>query len=127
MNIHAVAALALFSCSVASPVRGSDSEFSNVGSSRLCVTSGRVSARDARTLSVESAGMRAVVARDSSRSAEIAFVYRGPSATTSPLASGELRRQIGLKLRAADTCNVVYVMWHVDPTPGVFVSVKHNP
>ena len=47
-------------------------------------------------------------------------------ATTAPLANGELRRQIGLKLRAMNTCNVVYVMWHVDPSPGVFVSVKRN-
>jgi len=38
-----------------------------------------------------------------------------------------VRRQIGLKLRAKDTCNVVYVMWHVEPTPGVFVSIKSNP
>jgi hypothetical protein len=71
--------------------------------------------------------MRAVVASDSGSAAEIAFIYRGPSAVVAPLGSGELRRQIGLKLRARDTCNVVYVMWHVEPTPGVFVSVKHNP
>ena len=43
-----------------------------------------------------------------------------------PLANGEVRRQLGLKLRAHDTCNVVYVMWHVEPTPGIYVSVKHN-
>ena len=71
--------------------------------------------------------MRGFVAGDTGRAAEIAFTYEGPSATTTPLANGEIRRQIGLKLRAKDTCNVVYVMWHVEPKPGVAVSVKYNP
>jgi hypothetical protein len=75
---------------------------------------------------VDLGGVRAVIAGDRSRAAELAFVYRGPSVSTAPLANGELRRQIGLKLRAQDTCNVVYVMWHVEPSPGVFVSVKRN-
>jgi hypothetical protein len=57
----------------------------------------------------------------------VAFTYQGPSQLTVPLASGELRRQIGLKLRAQNTCNVVYVMWHVAPTGGVYASVKSNP
>jgi hypothetical protein len=59
--------------------------------------------------------------------AELRFVYRGPSASAEPLASGELRRQIGIKLRARDTCNVVYVMWQIEPRPGLEVSVKYNP
>ncbi len=71
--------------------------------------------------------MRAVIAGDMSDTAEVDFVYGGPSRETTPLASGELRRQIGLKLRAKDTCNVVYVMWHVEPTPGIAVLVKSNP
>lgn len=57
----------------------------------------------------------------------MAFVYRGPSPQAAPLASGELRRQIGLKLRARDTCNLVYVMWHMEPSPKIEVSVKSNP
>jgi hypothetical protein len=44
-----------------------------------------------------------------------------------PLGNGELRQQIGLKLRAQDSCNVIYVMWHVAPQPGIAVSVKSNP
>jgi hypothetical protein len=59
--------------------------------------------------------------------AEIRFVYRGPSTVEKPLASGELRRQIGLRLRARDACNVVYVMWHIEPTHRIEVSVKANP
>jgi hypothetical protein len=72
--------------------------------------------------------IRAVVDDDGRRpGAQIAFTYRGPTRSAEPLASGELRRQIGLKLRARDTCNVVYAMWHIEPTGGVFVSVKSNP
>jgi hypothetical protein len=95
--------------------------------SQLCTESGRVEVRDGNTLHVDSGGMRGVVAGDRSDVAEVSFTYRGPSRETTPLASGELRRQLGLKLRAKDTCNVVYVTWHVEPTPGIFVSVKFNP
>ena len=70
--------------------------------------------------------MRAVLVNDRSSRAELAFSYEGPSTTTAHLADGELRRQIGLKLRAQDSCNVVYVMWHMEPSPGVVVSVKHD-
>jgi len=59
--------------------------------------------------------------------AEIGFIYRGPSAKSEPLASGEIRRQIGLKLLAKNTCNVFYIMWHIEPNKGIFVAVKSNP
>jgi hypothetical protein len=62
-----------------------------------------------------------------SAGASMAFSYHGPTAETELFASGELRRQVGLKLRARDTCNVIYVMWHIEPTSGIFVSIKHNP
>ena len=95
--------------------------------SSLCVTSGKLVTRGPQVARVDVGGMRGVVAGSTGQVAEVEFTYLGPSATTVPLASGELRRQIGLKLRAKDTCNVVYVMWHVSPTPGVAISVKHNP
>lgn len=98
-----------------------------VGASELCVSTGRVAPSGASRLHVDSGAMRAVIAGDSSSVAELDFTYRGPSAQTAPLASGELRRQIGLKLRAKDTCNLLYVMWHIDPSDGLAVSVKHNP
>lgn len=71
--------------------------------------------------------MRGQLGHESKNSAEIDFVYRGPSVKTEPFASGEVRRQIGIKLRTQDTCNVIYVMWYVFPTHGVHVSVKNNP
>jgi hypothetical protein len=96
-----------------------------VSPSSFCVTSGRVSATGT-SMHVETAGMRGVAAGSAGSRAELAFTYRGPSRSDTPLANGEVRRQIGLKLRAQDTCNVVYVMMHVEPTPRVAVSVKRN-
>jgi hypothetical protein len=93
----------------------------------LCFTDGRLAMPADPRLHIDLGGTRAVIAGDRSRSAELAFTYEGASKTTTPLANGELRRQIGLKLRAQDTCNVVYVMWAISPKPGVFVSVKRNP
>ncbi|HVZ33487.1 MAG TPA: hypothetical protein VG963_13735, partial [Polyangiaceae bacterium] len=58
---------------------------------------------------------------------ELDFVYQGPSTLETPLASGELRRQIGVELRAQDACNLVYVMWHIEPKQLIQVSVKANP
>jgi len=61
------------------------------------------------------------------RVAELRFTYLGATREQKPLASGEMRRQVGLKLRARDGCNVVYVMWRIEPKPGLVVSVKSNP
>lgn len=102
-------------------------DLETVAARDFCVTSGRVQALGADAVRVDVGGMRGVAARAFARSAEMAFAYHGASRDVAPLASGELRRQIGLKLRAQDTCNVIYVMWHAEPTPGVFVSVKRNP
>lgn len=90
-------------------------------------TSGSVARLGDHALRVEEPMMRGVVADDKSHSAELAFVFRGMSKGIAPLADGELRQQIGLKLRAQDTCNIVYVMWHIAPTPGVWVLIKSNP
>lgn len=59
--------------------------------------------------------------------AELRFMYKGPSDLMAPLESGELRRQVGLKLRAEDGCNLVYIMWRIDPEAKLVVSVKRNP
>jgi hypothetical protein len=93
---------------------------------KLCVTNGVVSALPGGRLAIETPSSRAVVRAGTVQSAEIRFRYLGPSAGSKPLASGELRRQIGLKLRAQDTCNLVYAMWHIEPDSRIAVSVKRN-
>jgi hypothetical protein len=98
-----------------------------VGQDQFCVTNGVLSTRPNGVLAVDSASSRAVLRRSAGQSAEIRFRYLGPSVDSKPLASGEMRRQIGIKLRARDTCNLLYVMWHIEPEDRIAVSVKSNP
>jgi hypothetical protein len=93
---------------------------------RWCVTLGRVDAAADGRARVTAAKMRAVVPRSDGNAAELLFVYRGPSDDAAPLASGEMRRQIGIKLRAEDGCNLVYVMWRLEPKARIVVSLKRN-
>jgi hypothetical protein len=93
----------------------------------LCVTNGDVASLSGGRLAIDTPSSRAVVRWSTAQTAEIRFRYLGPSETSKPLASGELRRQIGIKLRAQDTCNLVYVMWHIAPDARIAVSVKRNP
>jgi hypothetical protein len=102
-------------------------ELRAVSRDSLCVTEGDVQKVGDRQMQVTSAAMRAVVSDATTPIATVHFVYQGPSADTAPLADGEIRRQIGLKLDAADTCNVLYVMWRIEPPTGIVVSVKSNP
>jgi hypothetical protein len=93
----------------------------------LSVTSGEIIAEEPSRFSIRSPTFRAELGSAPRSAAEVSFVYRGPTEELARLASGEPRRQIGLKLRAHDTCNVVYAMWHIEPSPGIVVSVKSNP
>jgi hypothetical protein len=68
------------------------------------------------------------VARDSSGDrASLQFRYLGPSADVSKLRSGMVKSQLGLKLRAQNGCNLVYVMWRLAPKPAIDVQYKINP
>jgi hypothetical protein len=108
----------------------SGSPLRQINRDELCVTNGAVTVLPGGRLAVATPSSRAVVAAGAGsaadQAAEIRFRYLGPTATSKPLASGELRRQIGLKLRAQDTCNLVYAMWHIAPDATVAVSIKHN-
>ncbi len=94
---------------------------------QLCVTTGTVTAGEHGALLVEVPEMRATVISGPARTVEARLRYLGPTKDVKRLASGELRRQLGFKLRAANTCNVVYVMWHIEPDSRLAVSVKSNP
>ncbi len=97
-----------------------------VGSRDLKVTLGRVAARDG-ALYTDSGKMRAVREIAGDPGARLDFTYLGDARETTALASGAVRKQLGLKLRAADSCNLVYVMWRIEPESKVVVSVKSNP
>ncbi|SDR28198.1 hypothetical protein SAMN05519103_01707 [Rhizobiales bacterium GAS113] len=118
-------------CAVCALVQnGSGSELQRIDRDDLCVTNGIVSVLPSGQLAIDASSSRAVVRTMAEMAAdevaEIRFRYLGPTRTSKPLASGELRRQIGLKLRAEDTCNLIYVMWHIEPDASVAVSVKRN-
>jgi len=111
------------------PGRSDDSppELIPVKRSRLCVTEGALKVLPDARLSVSVAKLRAVLAAPGMQAIEVRFIYLGPTAETAPLGSGAVRRQFGLKLRAADGCNLVYAMWRFAPQPSLIVSVKSNP
>lgn len=88
----------------------------------LCVTRGAIAEH-----AIAEPTVRAFAPDAAGDAAELAFTFRGDAATSRALANGQDRRQLGLKLRAQDGCNVVYVMWRLDPKPKLDVSVKRNP
>jgi hypothetical protein len=122
-----ILALPSFAVWPAADAAGSGPPLQSVTREGLCVTNGVVSALPGGRLTVDSASSRAVARVSDGAAAEVRFRYVGPSTESKPLASGEMRRQIGIKLRARDTCNLVYVMWHIEPDAKVAVSVKRNP
>lgn len=89
----------------------------------LCVTKGAATPGER----VIEPAVRAVALSSSGDAASIEFTFQGDTDTSRNLATSKARRQLGLKLRAADSCNVVYVMWRLDPKPMLDVSVKSNP
>jgi hypothetical protein len=70
---------------------------------------------------------RGVSAQPSDSRAQLAFTYVGPTIQTSVLGSGTTRHQLGLKLRAKDPCNLLYVIWRLDPPGEIAVQTKSNP
>ena len=90
------------------------------------VTRGSVQPLDGGRVLVREPKMRAVVPWSDGEEAELRFRYDGPSDGVAPLASGDVRRQVGLKLRAEDGCNLVYVMWRIDGKQPIVVSTKRN-
>jgi hypothetical protein len=98
-----------------------------VSAADLCITEGSLTRGADGRLTVATPKMRAFARIAIADAAETQFTYLGPSAIDSPLASGVLRRQFGLKLRAADACNLVYVMWRFAPESKLVVQMKINP
>lgn len=98
-----------------------------LGLADLRVTEGKLSPGPDGVLRIEEPKVRAVARREAGSVAELRFTYLGPTSREEPLSSGEMRRQIGLKLRAEDGCNLLYAMWRLAPKPGLVVSLKRNP
>ncbi|MGZ3458277.1 MAG: hypothetical protein ACXU86_07170 [Archangium sp.] len=117
------------SASMGKPMKA-DGALTPVEPKQVKVTEGKLETLPNGRSSIDVPKMRAVVpstGEPKARVAELRFTYLGATREQKPLLSGELRRQIGLKLRAQDGCNVVYAMWRIEPKAGLVVSVKHNP
>ena len=99
-------------------------EVAPVAQGDVCVTKGALLPGK---LAVDVPTFRAVGLGTSGDAVALDFTYRGHSTDSRALASGQLRRQLGLKLRAANGCNLVYVMWRLDPKPALEISIKVNP
>lgn len=92
----------------------------------VCVTNGVVEREAGGRFVINSPSSRAVVRGSDDSVGTLKFEYLGPAKGETKLASGVVRRQLGIKLRAEDSCNVIYIMWGIDPEPGLVVSMKVN-
>ncbi|WP_223633059.1 hypothetical protein [Corallococcus sp. EGB] len=100
--------------------------------SQLHVTEGQVEslgdeAPDGTHFAIEGPRQRAVVLETTGDEVELRFTWLGVTSEVIPLESGQLREQVGLKLRARDGCNVLYAMWRIAPSAGIVVQFKSNP
>ena len=94
----------------------------------LCVTEGSLTQLTKPYLEVAVPKMRAVLKTQTRQLIEAQFKYMGPTDEIQKLGSGEIRYQFGLKLRAADPCNLLYVMWRIEENASaVHVQIKANP
>lgn len=122
---RAVALAMLTACRAteAGPIqRAPAADVTSVARDALCVTRGAVGPN----VEISDPTVRAFAPSTSGDAVALGFRYLGPTARVRELASGAARHQVGLKLRAQDSCNVIYVMWRSD-TAGLVVSVKSNP
>ena len=122
-----VFALSLANVLVSAVGVGHAEELRPVNLRDICVTNGEIRTGPDGRLQINGPSSRAVLRFRSQPAAEIRFTYLGSSVQSKPLASGELRQQIGIKLRAENTCNLVYAMWHIEPNSRIAISIKHNP
>ena len=102
------------------------SKLTIVPRAKLCITEGAIEECPNDVLLVAVPKMRAYLNAFTSQLVDAHFTFLGSTGNEPRLGSGELRRQFGLKLRAQDACNLVYVMWRIEPESKLVVSVKSN-
>jgi hypothetical protein len=91
------------------------------------VTDGKIEGASGKHLKVSTKEMRATLKFTTEQSATVKFTYLGPTQQIAQLGSRKVPSQFGIKLRAHDDCNAVYVMWHFAPDQRIAVSVQRNP
>jgi hypothetical protein len=101
--------------------------FKQVSRDDLEVTDGKVGESKDGFLTVEDPEVRGTQKAISAKGARLVFTYLGEPKQVAKLASGNVAHQLGLKLRAKNTCNLLYVMWKIEDQERIAVSVKRNP
>jgi hypothetical protein len=123
----AVVVLAVVALAAAPPEPKGKARLVQVKRASLEVTDGKVEEKKDGFLTITSPEVRAVEEGPPARAARLVFTYNGQPDTVAKLASGDVAYQVGLELRAMNTCNLLYVMWKLDDRPRIAVSVKRNP
>jgi len=119
---HTYALLVVLSVSFAAPAAQAQ-----VRPGDFDVSDGNIQSAKGHRVSVSTKEMRATLKFTTEQTATVKFTYLGPTKDVASLGSGEVRSQFGIKLRAQDDCNVIYVMWHFVPDQKIAVSIKRNP
>jgi len=91
------------------------------------VPDGKIAKAAGDRLTVSTKEMRATLKFPTQQNVTLKFIFLGQTKEVSRLGNGEVRSQFGIKLRAQDTCNIVYIMWHFSPDQKIAVSIKRNP
>jgi hypothetical protein len=104
----------------------SDGRRMHVALADLCVTEGTINGLPAHGLSVTVPNVHATINRETAQDIEARFVYLGPS-NPSDTPHGHGHHQFGFELFAQDACNLVYVMWRLEPESSIAVLAKSNP
>lgn len=99
---------------------------SPVSAQQVCASLGEPLPSPSGLFLVQDPKLRSTLAGSRGHGVELAFRYLGPTAREAKLRSGRDRRQLGLELLARDTCNLLYVMWRIEPASELVVSVKRN-
>ena len=118
---HLFLALCLVSFALPTPAKA------QVSPGDFDVTDGKIQAAKGHRLSVSTKEMRATLKFTTEQTATVKFTYLGPATEVSRPGSSKVLSQFGIKLRAQNDCNVIYVMWHFAPDQKIAVSIKRNP
>ena len=91
------------------------------------VTDGTIQGAKGHRLSVSTKEMRATLKFTTEQTATVKFTYLGPTRDAAGPGTGKALSQFGLKLRAQNDCNAIYVMWRFAPDQKIAVSIQRNP
>lgn len=93
----------------------------------LCVTEGTITTAPAHRLLVNAPSVHATLNRETPPDIEAHFVYLGPSIQNEAAEHASGHHQFGFQLFTEDPCNLLYVMWRLEPESSIAVMAKSNP